>query len=329
MMIVIGVILTICLSIVFLFIVTPKPTALLVRRLFEGGVAVKPTNYEEIERSVQIENDLSYNSNYNSGKLDIIKPKEYEGYLPVIFWVHGGAFLGGDKSDITEYAVQIASKGYIVININYGLAPNSKYPTPLYQVKEAFQFIDKNAKKYGIDMNRLYFAGDSAGAQIISQFVNVQVDKGYANMLGIEGTVSSDKIKGVLLFCGPYDVSKLSNSSSFLINFLFKRVGWAYIGERNWTNSDKVKEASILQHVSGNFPSTFITDGNIGSFDDQGKELADKLKNKGVEVSQIFYSTEEAKLGHEYQFMMNTLQAENTFNKLIEFLDNTSQKQKN
>lgn len=94
MMIVIGVILTICLSIVFLFIVTPKPTALLVRRLFEGGVAVKPTNYEEIERSVQIENDLSYNSNYNSGKLDIIKPKEYEGYLPVIFWVHGGAFLG-------------------------------------------------------------------------------------------------------------------------------------------------------------------------------------------------------------------------------------------
>lgn len=324
MMLILGLFLGLCLSIVILFTVSPKPTALLIRRLFEGGVAVKPSNYDEIERLVHIENDYAYNSNYNEGKLDIIKPKEFEGYLPVIFWVHGGAFLGGDKSDITEYAVQIASKGYIVVNINYDLAPSSQYPTPLYQVKEAYQFIEKNAEEYGIDMNRLYFAGDSAGAQIVSQFVNIQVDRGYANLLGIESVVSSDKIKGVLLFCGPYDVSKLSNSDSFLIKFLFKRVGWAYIGERNWTNTDQVKEASILQHVSSNFSPTFITDGNVGSFEDQGKELADKLKNCGVEVSQVFYSTEEAKLGHEYQFMMNTPQAKNTFNKLIEFLDYTS-----
>lgn len=328
-MLILGLLLALCLSIIILFIVSPRPTALLIRRLFEGGVAVKPSNYEEIERLVHIENDLSYNSNYNEGKLDIIKPKEFEGYLPVIFWVHGGAFLGGDKSDITEYAVQIASKGYIIVNINYDLAPSSKYPTPLYQVKEAYQFIEKNAEEHGIDMNRVYFAGDSAGAQIVSQFVNIQVDKGYANLLGIESVVLLDKIKGVLLFCGPYDVSKLSNSDSFLIRFLFKQVGWAYIGERKWTTTDQVKEASILQHVSSNFPPTFITDGNVGSFEDQGKELADKLKNSGVQVSQVFYPTEEAKLGHEYQFMMNTPQAQNTFNKLIEFLNYTSNKLNN
>lgn len=240
MMIILGVFLALCLFIVILFIVSPKPTALLIRRLFEGGVAVKPSNYNEIEKLVHIENDIPYNSNYNEGKLDIIKPKEFEGYLPVIFWIHGGAFLAG-----------------------------------------------------------------------------------------IEGVVSKDNIRGVLLFCGPYDVSKLSSSDNFLINFLFKRVGWAYIGERNWTNTDKVKKASILHHVSSNFPPTFITDGNVGSFEDQGKELADKLKNSGVEVTQVFYSLEEAKLGHEYQFMMNTPQAENTFNKLIQFLDYTSNNMKN
>lgn len=328
MMIILGTFLALCLLIVLLFIISPKPTAILVRRLFEGGVAVKPPNYDEIEKMVYIEKDISYKSQYKEGHLDIIKPMEFEGYLPVIFWVHGGAFLGGDKSDITEYAVQIASKGYIVVNINYELAPSSKYPNPLYQVKEAYQFIEQNAEDYGIDMNRLYFAGDSAGAQIISQFVNIQVDEGYANLLGIEGVVSPGKIKGVLLFCGPYDVSRLSNNSdSFLINFIFKRVGWAYIGDRKWTNTEKVKQASILQHVSSNFPPTFITDGNVGSFEDQGKDLANKLKYNGVEVSQIFYSTEEAKLGHEYQFMMNTTQAENTFNKLIEFLNQTSNKQ--
>lgn len=322
-MMIIGAILGFILLVVIFFIVFPKPTARLIRRLFEGGVAVKPSNYDEIERLIKVETDISYESQFNEGYLDIIKPKKVEGSLPVIFWVHGGAFLGGDKSDITEYAVQIASKGYIVVNMNYDLAPSSKYPTPLYQVKEAYQFIEKNAAKYGIDMNRQYFAGDSAGAQIISQFVNIQVDKDYENLVGIESVVPPDKIKGILLFCGPYDVSKLSSSDSFLIRFLFKRVGWAYIGERNWTNTDKVKQASILQHVSSNFPPTFITDGNVGSFEEQGKELADKLKTSGVEVTKVFYSIEEAKLGHEYQFMMNTPQAENTLNKVIEFLNYT------
>lgn len=327
MVIVLGAILALCLLLVVVFIASPKPTAILVQQLFEGGVAVKPHNYDEIEKLVHVENDLSYDSAHQEGNLDIVAPKEFSGKLPVIFWVHGGAFFGGDKSDITEYAVQVASKGFIVVNMNYELAPSAIYPTPLYQVEEAYQFIEKNAQAYGIDMDRLYFAGDSAGAQIISQFVNVQVEEAYANLIGIEGSVSPDKIAGVLLFCGPYDVSKFGDlSDSFLINFLFDRVGWAYIGERDWGDSDQVKQASVIDHVSAHFPPTFITDGNTGSFEEQGLELADKLNKNDVEIVDVFYSQEEAELGHEYQFIMDTPQAENTFNQLIEFLADTSKK---
>ncbi|MBF6634847.1 MAG: alpha/beta hydrolase [Planococcus sp. (in: Bacteria)] len=325
--IVLGAILALCLLLVVVFIASPKPTAILVQQLFEGGVAVKPHNYDEIEKLVHVENDLSYDSAHQEGNLDIVTPKEFSGKLPVIFWVHGGAFLGGDKSDITEYAVQVASKGFIVVNMNYELAPSAIYPTPLYQVEEAYQFIEKNAQAYGIDMDRLYFAGDSAGAQIISQFVNVQVEEEYSSLIGIEGSVSPDQIAGVLLFCGPYDVSKFGDlSDSFLINFLFDRVGWAYIGERNWGDSDQVKQASVIDHVSAHFPPTFITDGNTGSFEEQGLELADKLNKNDVEIVDVFYSQEEAELGHEYQFIMDTPQAENTFNQLIEFLADTSKK---
>ncbi|MDN3427169.1 alpha/beta hydrolase [Microbacterium sp. APC 3898] len=211
--------------------------------------------------------------------------------------------------------------------MNYELAPSAIYPTPLYQVEEAYQFIEKNAQAYGIDMDRLYFAGDSAGAQIISQFVNIQVEEEYSNLIGIEGSVSPDQIAGVLLFCGPYDVSKFGDlSDSFLINFLFDRVGWAYIGERDWGSSDQVKQASVIDHVSAHFPPTFITDGNTGSFEEQGLELADKLNKNDVEIVDVFYSQEEAELGHEYQFIMDAPQAENTFNQLIEFLADTSKK---
>lgn len=322
-----GAILALCLILVVAFIASPKPTAMLVQQMFEGGVAVKPENYDEIEKLIHVENDLSYDSAYKDGNLDIIAPKEFSGKLPVILWTHGGAFLGGDKSDITEYAVQIASKGFIVVNMNYELAPGATYPTPLYQVNEVYQFIEKNAEEYGMDMDRVYFAGDSAGAQIISQFVNVQVEEAYASLMGMEGIVSPEKIAGVLLFCGPYDISKFGGTSdSFLINFLFDRVGWAYIGEREWLNSDQVKQASIIDHVSQQFPPAFITDGNVGSFEEQGMALADRLNENGVEITEVFYPAEEAELGHEYQFIMNTPQAENTFHQLVDFLTETSKK---
>lgn len=135
------------------FMISPKPTAFLIHKMFEGGVAVKPLNYDEIEKNVEKFKDISYESINKKGYLDIIKPIEHEGKLPVIFWVHGGAFVGGDKSDITEYAVQVANEGYIVVNLNYELAPQATYPTPLNQLKEAYNFIAHNAGEYDIDMD--------------------------------------------------------------------------------------------------------------------------------------------------------------------------------
>ena len=51
--------------------------------------------------------------------------------MPCIVWVHGGAYAGGDKEDVTAYAKHLASFGYIVISMNYSLAPKAQYPTPL------------------------------------------------------------------------------------------------------------------------------------------------------------------------------------------------------
>lgn len=142
------------------------------------------------------------------------------------------------------------------------------------------------------------------------------------HVVKLEAIVPHDTIEGVLLFYGPYDVTRFGEiSDNALISFLFRRIGWAYIGDRNWLDSDSAKEVSIIEYVSRDFPSTFITDGNTGSFEDQGMELARVLKESGVPVTDVFYSTEEATLGHEYQFIMNAPQAENTFQQMIHFLN--------
>lgn len=167
-------------------------------------MGVKPPQYHDIEGSVSTIKDLIYPSSYKDNLLDIHFSKDVKDKIPVIFWIHGGAYVGGNKKDVTEYAIQIASHGFAVVNINYELAI-STYPGPIIQLTEAYQYITEIAADYPIDLDQLFFAGDSAGAQIASQFVNIQVDFLYAKLLKQIPIVPAHSIQGALLFCGPYD----------------------------------------------------------------------------------------------------------------------------
>lgn len=92
-------------------------------------------------------------------------------------------------------------------------------------------------------------------------------------------------------------------------------------GQKNWEGSSEVKIASILNHVTKNYPPAFITDGNTGSFEEQGKALASALQNKGVPVDSLFFDKNiSGELAHEFQFKMNTPAGLETFNKVLEFL---------
>lgn len=301
-------------------ILSPRPLSKLIYKLFDGGMAVPPSNFKEIEANTYMYKDLSYNSKYPQGKLDIIIKKDREDKMPVVFWVHGGGFVGGDKEDIREYGVQIANEGFIFVNLNYGLAPDNHYPTPLLQLAEAYKYIFINKDRYNIDMDRSYFGGDSAGAQIVGQFVNAQVDEEYRRLTGLEKVVSPGRIKGAILLCGPYDLGEFREIDNRALNFIVQRIGWAYMGEKNWLNGRRVGELSLIDHISFNYPPTFITDGNFLSFQEQGMELARTLRSKGVLVQEVFYPNRE-ELVHNYQFMMDLEESKNTFDQLREFLN--------
>ncbi|GEK33796.1 alpha/beta hydrolase [Kurthia sibirica] len=301
---------------------SPKPAALLINYLFKDGVAVKAPDYDSIVKNTRQLNDISYTSKYKDGTLDIVVPKNHTNPVPVVLWVHGGAYVGGDKKDVTEYAVQLAAKGYAVVNMNYELAPGAKYPTPLKQMDEVYAFMVKNAIKYQLDINNLYIAGDSAGAQIASQYINIQVDDDYAAATQMTQKIPPNTIKAALLFCGPYDLTAFNNlGDNKVISFFLDRVAWAYIGERNWQQSDQTILASMTDQISEHFVPTFITDGNSGSFENQGKKLSAILQSYDIPVEEVFYPLDEAILGHEYQFMMDLPEAQHTFNTLVQFME--------
>ncbi|WP_257129270.1 alpha/beta hydrolase [Bacillus cereus] len=305
---------------------SPIPKAYLIKKAFEGGVFVPGAHYHQALQKITMVKDIHYYSKFPSGTLDIVYPKNRTEKTPIIFWVHGGGFVGGDKTDIIGYAVELAAHGYIMVNINYALAPKNTYPTPIRQLGEAYTFIKTHARKYNVQSNDVYFAGDSAGAQIVAQFVTIQTSEEYAKLMQIKAVVSLATIKGVLLFCGPYHMPALAQiESKKKIQGFMRTTGWAYLGEKNWEASSKVQTASILSHITSQFPDTFITDGNTGSFEEHGKELASVLRRQGVFVDSLFFNKNSSgELTHEFQFKMNTEAGLVTFNRVLMFLQSKS-----
>ncbi|MGD6867642.1 alpha/beta hydrolase [Bacillus cereus] len=304
---------------------SPTPKAFLIKKAFEGGMFVESDNYKNSFKETNIFKDINYKSKFPDGTLDIVYPKNHTEDSPVIFWVHGGGFVGGDKSDITGYAVELAARGYTVININYALAPKRQYPTPVIQLGEAYEYIKENAKKYKLKFDHVYFAGDSAGAQISGQFVNIQTSPDYSKLSRISSLVDPSTIKGVLLFCGPYYMPALAKMETTKeIQDFMRTTGWAYFGEKDFETLPEIEIASILKHVTKDYPPTFITDGNTASFEDQGKALAGALESKGVYVNKLFFDKNiSGELAHEFQFKMNTPAGQEVFNKALEFLNTT------
>lgn len=303
---------------------TPYPSAYFVRNLFaDGGPAKEPNNYQMVLKDIEIEKNLVYNSTKKSNRYDLILPKETSetNKLPVVIWVHGGAFVGGQKEDTSIYVNMIAAQGYAVANLDYSLAPESRYPSPVQQLTEFYSYLTTIADEKNLDLNRITFAGDSAGAHIVSQFLAIQTNPAYQKEMQIAAVVPEESIRGALLYCGPYSVKSLSaGQTNGLLKFIFDRIAWSYLGEKNWTDSKGAAQAEMGNQVTKNFPPTFITDANTASFEEQGREFAAILKEKDVSVETVFYPLADGKITHEYQFDLTLPQAQETFEKTIAFL---------
>ena len=301
---------------------TPVPISMLVRDQFKKKISTEPNNYGEYANKVSVIHDIEYVSEFKDNKADLYLPKNGRDF-PLIIWVHGGAFVGGDKKDVENYATMLAANGYAVLAMNYERSPELKYPNQLKQIEEVYKSFKDVALSYGVDINKLYLAGDSAGALMVSQIALIQSSTDYAKMMNFESIIPIDTIKGLLLYCGPYDLKDINKTSSPFVSFIFSQVSWSYFGIRNWTTTygDIV---TIKNHVTEDFPATFITDGNDFSFEKQAKELEKALINKNVSVK-AFYIPENIKASHEYQFKLDTEYGFKSLDETLEFLRETDE----
>jgi len=86
--------------------------------------------------------------------------------LPVVFWIHGGGWQTGDKSDVQEKPKAFAEKGFVFVSTNYRLLPYVDIGTLTRDVAKSLGWIHKHVAKYGGDPKRIFVMGHSAGAQL-------------------------------------------------------------------------------------------------------------------------------------------------------------------
>ncbi|WP_229253785.1 alpha/beta hydrolase [Dyadobacter sp. NIV53] len=137
--------------------------------------------------------------------LDIYLPPNVKGPLPLVIWVHGGAWMHGDKYADMGYMKntiqQILNDGYAFASIDYRQSTDAIFPAQIQDCNQAVEFLYSNATKYQIDQNKIALIGFSAGghlASLLGLSGNNNVKQFYYN-----GKTPAFKIKAVIDFYGP------------------------------------------------------------------------------------------------------------------------------
>ncbi len=146
-------------------------------------------------------------------QLDIYRPKNTENKkLPVVMYVHGGAWVEGDKiitadNYVESTILKLLEKNYAVISINYRLVTeNLHFPAPIQDTKDAVRWVRKNADQYNLDENNIGMWGVSAGAHL-SLLSAYTEDKDF--MGDSELSKYSAKVNYVVDNFGPTDMNRL------------------------------------------------------------------------------------------------------------------------
>jgi acetyl esterase/lipase len=98
--------------------------------------------------------------------LDIHHAAEPNANKPVVFWIHGGGWQTGDKTDVLAKPDWFASRGFIFVAANYRLLPDVDMETLTRDVAKAAGWVHKNIRQFGGNPNRILIGGHSAGAQL-------------------------------------------------------------------------------------------------------------------------------------------------------------------
>jgi acetyl esterase/lipase len=240
-----------------------------------------------------VHQDLAYVAGgHERQKLDLYLPGEGEN-LPVIIWVHGGAFRAGSKENNVPF--EYLERGYAVASVNYRLSQHALFPAQIEDIKAAVRWLRANARAYDLDPAHFGAWGASAGGHLVA-------------MLGTTGDVEefetgeyldvSSRVQAVVDYFGPTDFLQMDahRLEDGMVHDLPDSPESQLIGGPIQENKDQVAKANPVTYPSEDDPPFLIIHGDQDPLvpHHQSVLLASALEKAGVSV--MFYTVRGA--GH-------------------------------
>jgi acetyl esterase/lipase len=227
------------------------------------------------ENVTEIKNIEYKRINGKSLQMDIYQPKGITGPVPLLVFIHGGGWRGGDRSDYLVYLTHFAKLGYVTATISYRFLKEAPYPACVEDITDAVQFLYKNGQKFKYDPERICLIGGSAG----SHLAMLAAYGWKKSALAAESTISQTdkhKIKAVVEIYGPTDfTSEYARNHPTITGFIahsYQEAPQLYV------------EASPVTYLNKNTPPTLILQGTRDNLVplSQAELLKHKLDSLGV-----------------------------------------------
>jgi acetyl esterase len=131
-----------------------------------GALPVAHPRLHGVERVRNLSYRVTRRQGNRAHLLDLYRPKHARGRLPVVLYIHGGAFRALSKDSHWLFGLGFARRGYLVFSINYRLAPEHRYPAAFEDAAAAYAWVVREAAAWGGDPSRIIVAGESAGGNL-------------------------------------------------------------------------------------------------------------------------------------------------------------------
>lgn len=249
---------------------------------------------QQIPSDVELIRDIEYGKGGDvSLKLDIVRPKvQPKDRMPVVIFIHGGGWRGGDKQAHVPHLIPLAQKGYFCATINYRLTDVAIFPAQIEDCKCAIRWMRAHAKEYNADPKRIGVWGGSAGGHLVAL---LGTSGGAKDLEGKGGyPKESSRVQAVCDWFGPTDFLRIAEDAkkAGMTEDQIAKLGATdpislLVGGKFWEKPDICRKASPITYVTKDDPPFLIMHGDKDPLVplNQSQAFYDALKKVGVDAT--------------------------------------------
>ena len=281
---------------------------------------------KKLESGMVCRSDVKYGETYPNSFADIWYPDGSGEKRPVVVYFHGGGFIFGNKSAGDPMQTgsggvgkleAIVKAGFILVNADYALAPQYRFPVQIQQCDELLRYLLAHEEELHLDMSRVCLSGGSAGANMTEIYAACVCNPDYASRLGINPIMTPDNLKVLAIDEAALDASVYDSN-------MYAMLGCAVGAKRNTPQAVEIINAKT--YIRDQFIPSWINASNepndeTGYFITEGRGLKKKLDEIGVPNDLVFFPG--AGLPHGYMDQMDQEpHAKEAFERMMAFINN-------